>query len=252
MPLIDNQNQTLQNALKNALSTAESVDIAVGFFYFSGFEALADQLKNKKVRILVGLEIDPELIPQITQLAKESDVDLTPFQPRSIIKSRSLIKENYINTLVNFINDSDIFDNDKTSEIFDLFIEKIKDGTLEIRKTIEKFHGKFYLTFNDNGHSQGGDFPGVLFYGSSNFTYKGLIGQGELNDSSRDKVKFAEYRSKFEQLWSDSESISIADINTRDEFIEAIKPRIWKYSTPLPYHLYIRVLHELFQQEEAS
>src|SRR3990167_4786061 len=252
MPLIDNQNQTLQNALKNALSTAESVDIAVGFFYFSGFEALADQLKNKKVRILVGLEIDPELIPQITQLAKESDVDLTPFQPRSIIKSRSLIKENYINTLVNFINDSDIFDNDKTSEIFDLFIEKIKDGTLEIRKTIEKFHGKFYLTFNDNKHSQGGDFPGVLFYGSSNFTYKGLIGQGELNDSSRDKVKFAEYRSKFEQLWSDSESISIADINTKDEFIEAIKPRIWKYSTPLPYHLYIRVLHELFQQEEAS
>lgn len=252
MSLIDNKNQTLQDALKNALSTAKSVDIAVGFFYFSGFEALADQLKDKKVRILVGLEIDPELIPQIAQLAKESDVDLTPFQPRSVIKSRSLLKENYINALVNFINDSDIFDNDKTSEIFDLFVEKIKDGTLEIRKTVEKFHGKFYLSFNDSDHAQGGDFPGVLFYGSSNFTYKGLIGQGELNDSSRDKAKFAEYCSKFEQLWSDSESISIADINTKDEFIEAIKPRVWKYSTPFPYHLYIRVLHELFHQEDAS
>ena len=36
MALIDNKNQTLQEALKNALQTADSVDIAVGFFYFSG------------------------------------------------------------------------------------------------------------------------------------------------------------------------------------------------------------------------
>ncbi len=47
MPLIDNKNQTLQDALKNALTTADSVDIAVGFFYFSGFQALFDQLKDK-------------------------------------------------------------------------------------------------------------------------------------------------------------------------------------------------------------
>lgn len=45
MALIDNKNQTLQDALKNALSTAKSVDIAVSFFYFSGFEALADELQ---------------------------------------------------------------------------------------------------------------------------------------------------------------------------------------------------------------
>ena len=43
MSLIDNKNQTLQDALINALSTVESIDIAVGFFYFSGFEALAEQ-----------------------------------------------------------------------------------------------------------------------------------------------------------------------------------------------------------------
>ena len=36
MALIDNKNQTLQEALKNALSNADQIDIAVGFFYFSG------------------------------------------------------------------------------------------------------------------------------------------------------------------------------------------------------------------------
>src|SRR5260221_4499629 len=136
MALIDNKNQTLQDALKNALSTTERVDIAVGFFYFSGFEALADQLKDKKVRILVGLEVDPDLVPQISQYAKEGDVDLTKWQTRRSTNSRTVLKLNYIESFVKFMNDSDIFDNDRSIELFDLYVQKIKEGTLEIRKTV--------------------------------------------------------------------------------------------------------------------
>src|SRR6266700_716566 len=118
MPLIDNKNQTLQDALKNALSTAESVDIAVGFFYFSGFEALAEQLKDKKVRILVGLEVDPLLVSQIAQAAKDGDIDLTKWQPRKSTNSRTALKLNYTDAFVGFMNDSDIFDNDRSMAIF--------------------------------------------------------------------------------------------------------------------------------------
>ncbi len=49
MPLIDNKTQTMQKALKNALTSADRVDISVGYFYFSGFEALADELEDKHV-----------------------------------------------------------------------------------------------------------------------------------------------------------------------------------------------------------
>lgn len=252
MSLIDNKNQNLQEALTNALTTSDSIDISVGFFYFSGFQALAEQLKDKKVRILVGLEIEPELIPLIVKQAKEEDIDLEPFQPRIVNKSRFLLKENYIKALVGFVNDSEIFDNEKSNKIFDLFIEKIQNGTLEIRKTVEKFHGKFYLIKNKPELSHKGDFPGVVFVGSSNFTFKGLIGQGELNDSSRDKNKFEEYQKKFNQLWNDSDSIAIADINTNKEFIQKIKPLVWKYATPNPYLIYLRILHEIFYQEEGQ
>lgn len=148
MSLIDNKNQTLQDALKNALTTADRVDIAVGFFYFSGFEALADQLKDKKVRILVGLEVDPLLVSQISQSAKEEDIDLTEWQTRGSTNSRTVLKMNYIDTFVGFMNDSDIFDNDRSIEVFDLYIQKIRDGTLEIRKTVKKYHGKFYILSN--------------------------------------------------------------------------------------------------------
>ncbi len=252
MSLIDNKNQTLQAALKNALSSVDRVDIAVGFFYFSGFQALFDQLKDKKVRILVGLEVDPLLVSEIAQYAKDGDEDLSRWQPRRPTTSRTALKLNYIDSFVGFMNDSDIFDDDKTNEIFDLYIEKIKDGSLEIRKTVSDYHGKFYLLHNKKEASQNGDFPGTVFMGSSNLTYRGLIGQGELNDSSREKSKFKEYQAQFENMWNDAQSITIADTRTADEFIRAIQPRIWKYALPSPYHIYIRVLHELFHQEELE
>lgn len=55
MPQIYNKSQTIMAVLKNAMSSVDRVDIAVGFFYFSGFQALFDQLKNKKVRIVVNV-----------------------------------------------------------------------------------------------------------------------------------------------------------------------------------------------------
>jgi len=252
MPLIDNKEKTLREALQNALTTADRVDIAVGFFFFSGFEMLAKELKDKKVRILVGLELDPDLVPMITQLSKEEEVDLTTFQPRMKTKSRTALRDNYVDALIGFINDSDIFDRESSNEVFDIFLRKIQDGTLEIRKTLKNNHSKFYMLHNKPEFSQNGDFPGTVFMGSSNFTYQGLIGQAELNDSNREKTKFEEYQEKFEELWSDSESISIVDMHRKEEFLRELKPRIWKFAVPSPYEIYIRILHELFNKEDVS
>jgi len=252
MSLIDNRDQTLQQALKNALSTAEKIDISVGYFYFSGFKALAEEIKDKQVRILVGMEVDPNKIAKITQYAREGDVDLSRYQPERPTTSKLELKRNYLESFVSFVNDSDIFDNPETINIFEMYIRKIQDGSLEIKKTLNSEHGKMYLVYNKPEYSQNNDFPGTVFMGSGNLTYKGLTGQGELNDSFRDKAKFNEYKEKFEELWSDSQSIAVVDKNTRDEFIRAIKPRIWQYSLPKPYHVYVRVLHELFFQEKLE
>ena len=44
--IIDNKNKTMLESLKNSLKQAESVDILTAFFYFSGFNALAEELKD--------------------------------------------------------------------------------------------------------------------------------------------------------------------------------------------------------------
>jgi len=200
------------------------------------------------MRILVGLEVDPALVAQISQIARiEGDVDLSSWQTRTTTKSMTALRSNYINSFIGFMNDSDIFDDDKANDLYEIFLEKIENGTLEIRKTKEKNHAKFYLLNDKTGNS-----PGISFLGSSNFSYSGLRGQGELNRMSEDKSEFEELKDRFEKMWSDSESISIADAATKEYFIKEIKSKIWKYSTPLPYHIYIRILYELFSQEEIE
>lgn len=252
MPLIDNKSQTMQKALMNTLGNADRVDVSVGYFYFSGFEALAEELKDKHVRILVGMEVDPTCIPDIVQFSKEVDEDLSRWQPRQPTRSALGLKQNYTDALVGFINDSDTFDEPKAEKAFDIFAKKLQDGSLEIRKTLTDEHGKFYLVYNKRESSQDGDFPGTVFSGSSNMTYRGLIGQGELNDSYRDKSKFEEYERRFKDLWDPSKSVAIADKHNKEEFIKELKSRVWKYQTPSPYEMYIRVLHEVFSHEERE
>lgn len=252
MALIDNKTQTMQRALTNALGNADRVDVSVGYFYFSGFEALAEDLKDKHVRILVGMEVDPTCIADIVQFSKEADEDLSRWQPRQPTRSALGLKQNYVDALVGFINDSDTFDDPKAEKAFDIFIKKLQDGSLEIRKTLSDEHGKFYLVYNKKELSQNGDFPGTVFTGSSNMTYRGLIGQGELNDSHRDKSKFEDYENRFKDLWDSSKSVGIADRHNKEEFIKELKARVWKYQTPSPYDMYIRVLHEVFAHEERE
>ena len=63
--IIDNRKKTMLDSLRNSLKQAERVDILTAFFYFSGFNALADELKDKKIRILVGNTIDPDAIAEL-------------------------------------------------------------------------------------------------------------------------------------------------------------------------------------------
>lgn len=233
-------------ALSNALETSDSLDICVGYFYFSGFELLAEKLRDKKIRILVGMEIDPTCVDEIVHNSREREVSLERYAPRTPTVSALQLKKNYVDALIAFVNGSDTFDTSVSENVFEMFISKIKDGSLEIRKTKEDFHGKFYLIHNKSELSQNGDAPGTLFTGSSNFTYRGLIGQGEMNDPFRDAHMFNERKRVFEELWEPANSISIVEKGNEASFITEIMENLWIYKSPKPYEMYIRVLHELY------
>lgn len=254
MAIIDNTSQTMHQALINALTSSEKVDIEVAFFYFSGWRLLAKYFKDKKVRILVGKYIDPEAIPELLSKIRQegSDVDLEPFQPRKTISSRVAKKQTYIKSFTRLSNESALLDDSDVQEAYKMLEDKIADGSLEIKLTTRQEHGKMYILHNKPEFNQNGDYPGTVFMGSSNFTFQGLLNQGELNERYGDKERYQMYLKKFESLWADSENIDIATPENKDDILKKFKEELWIYSTPSPYTVYIRVLHELFGKESVE
>ena len=252
--IINNNERKMVTALKKSLQNAESIDIKVAFFYFSGFHLLSESLKDKKIRILIGNEIDPQCIPLLINTSIDRQTNLEAYGYRGM-QNPSILerKQNYIDVLIGLVNGSDTFDSKESSDTFELFVEKIENGSLEIRQSINKFHDKYYIITNNIGHSNQTNSPGTVIMGSSNFTYNGLLGQGEANEILSDPLKFQEYKSDFDKVWdSSTESFSIATKNASDDLISEIKNKAYFYRQPTPYEMYIRVLHEIYQKDDED
>lgn len=257
MSLIDNKEKTLQNALKNALPSAERVDILTAYFYFSGFSALANELKDKKIRILVGKAIDPKAIDDLSAAMRHNpDIDLDRFQNRSVNLSQTQKQNEYTESFIQLFNKSalsEAFDGTADQRMQTIFEQKLKDGSLEIRMTNESNHAKAYILTNKPELSQGGDYKGNVFMGSNNFTFSGLVGQGEIAHLLRDNRDYDDYEATFGSLWNDSNAIDIQvqdTPDTDDSFLNKIQKRLWIHSTPDPYKVFIRVLHEIYAELE--
>jgi hypothetical protein len=62
-------------------------------------------------------------------------------------------KAEFIEQLKNAFNKTDIFDNEDTKKASEIFIDKIIDKSLEIRKTRDPNHSKLYLFYeNENSN----------------------------------------------------------------------------------------------------
>jgi superfamily II DNA or RNA helicase len=233
---ITNQQRLLTDVVNNILPSAKKLYFLVGYFYFSGFEEIYKNVKDKEIKILVGLELESDLSNKIKEYELISDTNAP----------RGKVRENYYKSLVNLFNDTDFFDSREKQEAFKIFLDKIKDGSLEIRKTFHPNHAKLYIFENKDEHNQGGEFPGTVITGSSNFTRSGLRGRFEINVISRDASNYNEAYKIFESLWK--ESVLIVNKDNIGDFLYNVIERIWFDKLPNPFLLYVRVLEEYFSE----
>jgi len=249
--LIDNSSQTLEQALKNTLPQTEKVDILTAYFYFSGFSMLAEELKDKHIRILVGKTIDPNAVDGLSAAIRSyPNVDLNVYQNKNYYSlNRSQRKKEYTESFIRLFNKSSLsesFDGTQSQQMQMIFEKKLRDGSLEIRMTLDDNHAKAYILTNKFEFSANGDSKGVVFMGSPNFTYSGLTGQGELADRFSDNQDYEKYIEHFNKLWNDSNAIDIQTSDSSEDFIREIEQRLWIHSKPDPYKIFVRILHELY------
>ena len=231
---ITNKDKLLSDIINGILPKSQSLDVLVGYFYFSGYKLISEKLIDKHVRILVGLDIDTRIAKYIREIDTLADYN----------KSRSQLKDDYYNHFVKLFNDTDFLDSQPKLESFKLFYDKIKAGTLEIRKTDEPCHAKMYIFDYREEINEGGEDPGSVITGSSNLSYEGLVGRVEINARFNDKQSYTDAKAIFEELWE--KSIVIADNDHIDDFDTKVINRIWFEKLYNPYKMYLRVLHEYF------
>ncbi len=243
-------NNAPDNNLFQAISSAidektTGVDIEVGYFYLCGFELLAKKLEKLPVRILVGSYIDPDAIPDlIIESTKKSSLNLDPFQPRSIPSSKTKRVEALAEGIKKLANQTAVFDPPESQIAYKILEEKLENGSLEIKMTEDHAHGKYYII-----HSEP---HGIVYMGSSNLTYNGLIGQQEINEVLDSAEKYKEYSENFKGRWSDARNIVVQEKGKSDMFLNKIKNELWMNVIPSPYAMYVRLLHEIFGAEDAS
>ena len=132
---ITNKEKFLADIIKGILPKTTAVDFLVGYFYYSGYAQLSEKLRDRHIRILVGLDIEIKMSKHICE------VEIF----RQQMQSRGVLKEEYYAQFVKAFNDTDFLDTAEKMEQFKMFYSKILDGTLEIRKTLEPCHSKMYL-----------------------------------------------------------------------------------------------------------
>ena len=135
---ITNKELVLSDVIKSILPKCDNAYFLVGYFYFSGFGELCESLRNVHLRVLVGLEVERSLINGIKEVEN--------FVSES--KSRGQMREDFYKSLIDIYNNTDFFDSEEQIANFRLFLEKIEEGPLEIRKTLNPNHAKLYLFQN--------------------------------------------------------------------------------------------------------
>lgn len=231
---ITNREKFLSDIINGILPKTDAVYMLVGYFYYSGYVQLSEELKNKQIKILVGLDIELQIAKHIREVETF----------RSGLISRNVAKEEYYTHFVQAFNNSDFLDTAEKQEQFKMFYGKILNGTLEIRKTLDPCHSKMYLFAYNDTMNENGELPGVLITGSSNLSYQGLKGRLELNARFNDKRDYDEGKKLFDELWENS--VVIANKDNIDEWNNKVMAHIWYDKIYSPYLMYIRVLKEYF------
>ena len=228
---------TLLARLKEMLGSSARADIAVGYFFMSGFERVADDLAGlEKVRILVGradrrvLEQVALGLPQAQALRARLDTD--DLIPR---RQREGIARQAVEGVAQGV--SVLPQDDGSEAAVGSLRDMIAAGRVEVRAYPRgPLHAKAYLCWYAN-HAE----PGAAVVGSSNFTLAGFTGNTELNVRVTGDAEIEALRDWFEDLWRDSQDISealLAELN-----------RSWALARTPPYHVYLKALHELYYTE---
>ena len=231
-------NSTLISALQTTIDLSNRADFCVGYFNLRGWKHLGPYIErwpggNNKCRILIGMQKQPH-----NQL--QDSLSLLGRQPMDNKKAhefrQQMAREFRDQLMIGAPSNSD------ESALRRLAAQLRKDKVAVKLYLRHLLHAKLYLCFRTDPIN-----PMVGYLGSSNLTFSGLKGQGELNIDVPDPDACKKLSQWFEDRWTDRYCVDITQ-----ELADIIEES-WARSLPIsPYLVYIKMAYHLSREARAG
>ncbi len=242
--IIDNRTEKLVEHIRRELPSAQAAKFAVGYFFLSGLEAIAEQLYNvRELRLLIGNTSNRETIEQIAEgyrrLEQVKDAAEGVRYPKraaqraAVDATRAAIGETA----------AQMDQTDANAELVGTLVRLIEEQRLKVRVyTKGRLHAKAYIfdygpSYDAQGRPLPSKTPGLAIVGSSNFTLSGVTLNTELNVKVHGDGNHEQLTQWFETLWDEAEEF--------EEHLMQELRRSWSLAQVTPYQLYLKTLYEL-------
>ncbi len=237
MPRIfDNIEQNLLSALQETLHLSTHADFCVGYFNLRGWRHLDERVqqweggRGKCCRLLIGMQKTPadELRERMSLKATEATID----NRIANAMREQLAAEFREQITLGFPSDDD-------ENGLQRLLQQLKTGRLNVKLHLRHLlHAKLYLLYRDDPNN-----PITAFLGSSNLTFSGLSGQGELNVDVLDQDAARKLKTWFENRWNDRWSIDITQ-----SLIKVLEESWARPDMVKPYHIYLKMAWHLSRE----
>lgn len=236
MPRIfDNIEQSLLPVLKDTLKVSNRADFCVGYFNLRGWKLLDELIDSWQgdencCRLLVGMQSAPK--EELRKAFSLSGANVS-IDNATVIRLKKRIAEDFREQLT--------YGTPTNADEAALrrLREQLKAGKVIVKLFLRhQLHAKLYLLHRNDANN-----PTIGFIGSSNLTFSGLSGQGELNVDVLDHDACIKLNNWFDGRWNDNWCLDITD-----ELAEIIETS-WARQKPVPpYHIYLKIAYHLSQE----
>lgn len=243
--IITNQKSPdLAESIQSILPSCKSAKFAVGYFFLSGFTAIAEQLENvNELRLLIGGSTSsPDTIEQIAEgtrrLQEAQRASEAMAHPKSIISAQRV--DETISAMGQ--SASALPQSNENQNLILSLVKAIEEQRVKVKVyTKGRLHAKAYIfdygqSFDAFGRPLPRNEKGCAIVGSSNLTLSGLTHNSELNVKVFGDANHDELTKWFNNLWEEARDF---DQSLMDELKQS-----WAMAEIPPYHVYLKALYE--------
>ena len=234
-----NQESKLLPALQDTFALSSRADFCVGYFNLRGWAGLAPfvdrwEPADGPCRVLIGMQRLPhdELREALSLMDGSPGIDNRTAHRLRLQLAEQLRQQLTIGAPTNA--------DEKTLRQLSA---QLRAGKVVVKLFLRhSLHAKLYLLYRDDPVN-----PITGYLGSSNLTFAGLVGQGELNVDVLDQDATLKLKKWFEDRWKDRYCVDITE-----ELIQIIEESWAREALVPPYHVYLKMAYHLSHEARAG